>query len=280
MHSDKPLADFEDRHSRALFISDVHLGSTGCQAEKLLTFLKHHDADTIYLIGDIVDGWRLKKVWFWPQFHNDVVQKLLRKARKGTRIIYVPGNHDEFLRDYVGHQFGGIEIMDRCIHESVDGSRFLVIHGDQFDLVVRHAKWLALLGDWAYEAALWSNTWINRIRRRLGFRYWSLSNWAKFKVKNAVNFIGNYEEALAQAAAEHELDGVICGHIHHATISKKGGIRYINTGDWVESCTAIVENEKGEFELISWADEEEKLARRIRAVAALRMPDHKAARAA
>lgn len=261
--------EFQKRNSRTMFLSDVHLGSTGCQADKLLEFLKYHEAETIYLIGDIVDGWRLRKSWYWPQLHNDVVQKLLRKARKGTRIIYVPGNHDEFLRDYVGQQFGGIEIVDRHIHETADGSRFLVIHGDQYDIVVRHAKWLALLGDWAYEFALWSNTWINRIRRKMGFPYWSLSNWAKFKVKNAVNFIGSYEDALAQAAAEDELDGVICGHIHHAVIGEKAGIRYINTGDWVESCTAVVEDQSGKFELISWAHEEEQAERRARAVKAI-----------
>lgn len=252
-------ADFNVEHSRALFISDVHLGSTGCQAEKLLSFLRHHDADTIYLIGDIVDGWRLRKTWFWPQFHNDVVQKLLRKARKGTRIIYIPGNHDEFMRNYIGHKFGGIEIADRYIHETLSGARFLVIHGDQFDIVVRHAKWLALLGDWAYEVALWSNTWINVIRRKLGFGYWSLSNWAKLKVKNAVSFIGKYEEALASAAADDKLDGVICGHIHHATITKRAGIDYLNTGDWVESCTAIVEDKNGRFELVNWTEREAEM---------------------
>ena len=163
---------------RSLFISDVHLGTRAAQAELLLDFLRHNEADTIYLVGDIVDGWRLKSGWYWPQAHNDVAQKLLRKARKGVRIVYVPGNHDEFARDYVGHTFGGIEVVDRIVHETADGRKFLVIHGDQFDVVVRHARWIAFLGDWAYETALVFNTWFNRVRRSLGFGYWSFSAWA------------------------------------------------------------------------------------------------------
>ena len=183
-----------------------------------------------------------------------MVQKILRKARKGTQIKYIPGNHDEFLRSYLGSTFGAIEIVDRAVHETADGRRFLVIHGDQFDVVVRHAKWLAFFGDWAYETALWANTWLNRARRRMGFPYWSLSAWAKLKVKNAVNFIGKFEEALAGEAAEHQLDGVICGHIHHAVIAERAGITYCNTGDWVESCTALVEASDGRLELVRWSD--------------------------
>ncbi len=240
------------RHYRALFLSDVHLGTRGCQSELLLDFLRVHDAETIYLVGDIVDGWRLRRAWYWPQSHNDVVQKLLRKGRKGARIVYIPGNHDEFLRDYIGSHFGGVEVIDSAIHTSADGRRFLVIHGDQFDVVVRHAKWLAFLGDWAYTAALATNTWVNVVRRRLGLTYWSLSAWAKLKVKNAVNFIGKFEEALATEARRLGVDGVICGHIHHATMHDRFGIGYINTGDWVESCTAIVETHDGRFELIRW----------------------------
>src|SRR5690606_8815230 len=173
------------------------LGTKGCQAELLIDFLRHYDADTVFLVGDIIDGWRLKSGWYWPQAHNDVVQKLLRKVRKGARLIYVPGNHDEFLRDYVGSNFGGIDVVEHAIHETADGKRYLVIHGDHFDLVVRHAKWLALLGDWAYGAALTINTYLNVVRRRLGLTYWSLSAWAKLKVKNAVNYIGRFEELLA-----------------------------------------------------------------------------------
>ncbi|WP_026379619.1 UDP-2,3-diacylglucosamine diphosphatase [Afifella pfennigii] len=242
------------QHFRTLFLSDVHLGTRGCQAELLLDFLREHDAETIYLVGDIVDGWRLRRNWHWPQMHNDVVQKLLRKARKGAKLIYVPGNHDEFLRDYLGSHFGGIEVLETAIHEAADGRRFLVIHGDQFDVVVRHARWLAFLGDWAYVTALGANTYVNLVRRRLGFSYWSLSAWAKLRVKNAVNFIGAFEQALAAEAERQGTDGVICGHIHHAAQRQQGGIRYINCGDWVESCTAVAEHHDGRMEIIRWAE--------------------------
>lgn len=240
------------KHYRTLFLSDVHLGTKGCQADLLLDFLRYHDAETLFLVGDIIDGWRLKKGWHWPQAHNDVVQKLLRKARKGAKIVYTPGNHDEFLRSYLGVHFGGVEVVERKVHETADGRRFLVIHGDQFDVVVRHARWLAHFGDWAYVSALWINTWVNKARRTLGFPYWSLSAWAKLKVKNAVNFIGAFEEALCNEARRTEVDGVICGHIHHAAMHSDFGIEYINTGDWVESCTAIVEHHDGHMEVIHW----------------------------
>jgi UDP-2,3-diacylglucosamine pyrophosphatase LpxH len=240
------------RHFRALFISDVHLGARGCQAELLLDFLRYHDADTIYLVGDIVDGWRLRSSWYWPQAHNDVVQKLLRKARKGSRMIYVPGNHDEFLRDYYGTHFGGIEVAERSIHVGADGRRYLVIHGDHFDLVVTQARWLAHLGDYAYTAAIAINRVFNSLRRRFGFGYWSLSQWAKHKVKNAVNYIGEFEKTLVVEARRNAADGVICGHIHHAAIHNKFGVTYINCGDWVESCTAIAEHPDGRFEIITW----------------------------
>lgn len=240
------------RRFRALFLSDLHLGARGAQAELLLDFLKHHDAETIYLVGDIVDGWRLKNGWYWPQPHNDVVQKLLRKARKGSKVIYVPGNHDEFARDYIGLVFGGIEIADSVLHETAHGKKMLVIHGDQFDIVVRHARWLALLGDWAYGAALFLNTWFNRARRAFGIGYWSFSAWAKLKVKNAVNFIGAFEETLAAEASKRGADGVICGHIHHATVRTINGLLYVNSGDFVESCTAAAERMDGAFEIICW----------------------------
>lgn len=242
------------RHMRTLFLSDIHLGTRGSQADLLLDFLKWHDAETIYLVGDIIDGWRLKKGWYWPQAHNDVVQKLLRKARKGARLVYVPGNHDEFLRDYLGTHLGGVELVDRAIHETADGKRLLVIHGDQFDVVVRHAKWLAYLGDHAYDFALALNTVVGKVRRKLGFEYWSLSAWAKLKVKNAVSFIGAFEQALLTEARRVGADGVVCGHIHHATIRDDQEIRYINTGDWVESCTAIVEHHDGRIEMVRWAE--------------------------
>ncbi len=237
---------------RTLFLSDVHLGSRGCQAGLLLDFLKNNDAATIYLVGDMIDGWQLKRGWYWPQAHNDVVQKLLRKARKGVRVIYVPGNHDEFARGYIGSVFGGIEVAGHAYHMTADNKRLLVIHGDQFDIVVKHARWLAVFGDKAYDLALWLNLWFNKIRRRLRFPYWSLSAWAKLKVKNAVKFIGDYEAALAEAARRHQADGVVCGHIHHAAIRDIGGITYVNTGDFVESCTAVAEHDDGRFEILRW----------------------------
>ena len=240
------------RRFRALFISDVHLGTRGCQPDKLLDFLRHHESDTIYLVGDIVDGWALRSSWYWPQAHNDVVQKLLRKGRKGSRVIYIPGNHDEFLRGYYGTHFGGIEVVENAIHEAADGRRFLVVHGDIFDLVVTQARWLALLGDKAYEFALTANRLFNAMRRVLGAPYWSLSKWAKLKVKNAVNFIGAFEKALATEAKHHRVDGVICGHIHTAAMHDEFGLRYINCGDWVESCTAVAERHDGQFEIITW----------------------------
>lgn len=237
---------------RSLFLSDVHLGTRGCQAELLLDFLRHNDASTFYLVGDMIDGWRLKSGWYWPQTHNDVVQKLLRKVRKGARMIYVPGNHDEFARDYVGSVFGGVEVADHAYHVTADKKRLLIVHGDQFDIIVQNARWLAYLGDWAYTFALWLNLWFNKIRRTLGFPYWSLSAWAKLKVKNAVNFISAYEEALAEAARRQNADGVVCGHIHHAAIRNIGGILYVNTGDFVESCTAVAEHRDGRLEILRW----------------------------
>jgi UDP-2,3-diacylglucosamine pyrophosphatase LpxH len=244
------------RRYRTIFISDVHLGTKGCQSRLLLDFLRRTDADTIYLVGDIVDAWRLKQGWYWPQEHNDVVQKLLRKVRKHVRMVYVPGNHDEFLRDYYGIHFGGVEVAEHAIHVGVDGRRYLVVHGDAFDLVVRHARWVALLGDSAYEFALWLNGHLNAVRRHLGLTYWSLSQWAKLKVKKAVNYIGDFENALVTDARKHGTDGVICGHIHHAAIRDFGGIRYMNCGDWVESCTALVETYDGRFQILHWTDVE------------------------
>ena len=241
------------RRFRALFISDIHLGTRGCQAERLLDFLRYHEADYIYLVGDIVDGWQLRSSWYWPQQHNDVVQKLLRQARKGARVIYIPGNHDEFFRDYYGTHFGGVEVAESAMHEGADGRRYLVIHGDHFDLVVTQARWLAHLGDQAYTLAIALNTIFNRARRYLGFPYWSLSKWAKLKVKNAVSYIGEFERTLAAEARRHAADGVICGHIHHAAIHDDFGLRYINCGDWVESCTAVAEHHDGRFEIIQWA---------------------------
>ena len=244
--------DTETRHVRTLFLSDVHLGSKAAKTDFLLDFLRVYDADTIILVGDIVDGWRLKRSWYWPQGCNDVVQKLLRKARKGTRIVYIPGNHDEFLRGFPGTHFGGIEVLDCMIHETADNKRYLVLHGDQFDVVVRNARLLAYMGDWAYDMAIAVNVVLAAVRRRLGMPYWSFSAWAKLQVKHAVNFIGEFQKVVAEEARRNEVDGVICGHIHHAVMEDVGGIHYINTGDWVESCTAIAEHHDGTFELIEW----------------------------
>jgi UDP-2,3-diacylglucosamine pyrophosphatase LpxH len=248
-----PLA--KPQRYRALFISDIHLGTRACQADRLLSFLRHHDADTIYLVGDIVDFWRLRRGACWPQPHNNVVQKLLDMVRKDARMVLVPGNHDEALRDYCGMRFGGIEIQRDCVHETSDGRRFLVMHGDQFDVVLRHARWLAFLGDHSYQLALRCNTPLNWIRRRLGFGYWSLSAYLKQRVKKAVNYIGEFEQALADEARRRGVDGIICGHIHHAADRMFGTIRYLNCGDWVESCTALAETERGEIGIIRWQGE-------------------------
>ncbi|HSK41679.1 MAG TPA: UDP-2,3-diacylglucosamine diphosphatase [Arenibaculum sp.] len=241
------------RRYRAIWISDVHLGTRGCKAEMLLDFLRQTDSEYLYLVGDIVDGWRLKRSWYWPQTHNDVVQKLLRKARKGCKVFYIPGNHDEGFRDYVGHQFGGVIVVEDAVHVTADGRRFLVIHGDRFDAVVKYAKWLAHIGDKAYGILLEFNTWFNYVRRKLGFTYWSLSAYLKHKVKNAVEYIGSYETVLAEEARRREVDGVICGHIHSAEMREMEGVLYCNDGDWVESCTALVEHATGELEIIDWA---------------------------
>lgn len=239
---------------RSLFISDVHLGTKGCQADRLIEFLRHYDTETLYLVGDIVDGWCLRSSWYWPTAHNAVVQELIGLARAGKRLVYVAGNHDEFVREYVGSAFGGLEVVDYAMHRGIDGRDYLVVHGDHFDLVVRHARWLAFLGDAGYRAALASNVWLNRVRSRFGLAYWSFSSWAKLRVKNAVNHIGRFEEALSSDAVRHRAQGVICGHIHHAAIHDHLGVRYINTGDWVESCTGVIEHHDGQFEIVRWTE--------------------------
>jgi len=237
---------------RAIFISDLHLGTRAAQAPAILDFLRHNEADVIYLVGDIIDFWKIRRGPAWNQSHNDVLQKLLRKARKGTRIIFIPGNHDEALRDYCGQTFGGIEIVRDAVHVRTDGRRYLVMHGDEFDVVVRYAKWLAFLGDRSYELALWTNAPLNWLRRHMGLGYWSLSAYLKLRIKTAVNFIGEFEENLSEAARHKGADGVICGHIHHAADRMIGGVHYLNCGDWVESCTAIVETQAGEMRLVRW----------------------------
>ena len=244
-----------DTRYRAVFISDVHLGTRTSQAEALIEFLRETEADTYYLVGDIVDFWRIRRGGHWPQAHNDVMQKLLRKVRKGTRIVFIPGNHDECLRDFAGMRFGGIDVMRNCTHRTATGKRYLVLHGDEFDVVVRTAKWLAFLGDRGYEAALWCNNPLNWVRRHLGLGYWSLSAFLKNRVKRAVSFIGAYEEAVASEAARQHADGIICGHIHHAADRMFGATHYLNCGDWVESCTAIVETMEGDLRLVYWSAE-------------------------
>jgi UDP-2,3-diacylglucosamine pyrophosphatase LpxH len=239
---------------RSIWISDIHLGTRGSQADLLLDFLKRTDSKYLYLVGDIVDGWRMKRHWYWNQSHNDVVQKLLRKARKGTRLIYIPGNHDENFRDFAGHRFGLVVVQREAIHPMADGRRFLVVHGDEFDGVVLYAKWLAAFGDNAYTVALVLNQWLNRARRRLGLPYWSLSAFLKHKVKNAVQYISNYETAIVAHARRRGVDGVICGHIHTAELREIDGITYANDGDWVESCTALVEHFDGRLEILRWAN--------------------------
>jgi UDP-2,3-diacylglucosamine pyrophosphatase LpxH len=250
---DKEQHESGMRRYRAIFVSDLHLGTKACQAEAFIDFLRCHEASRIYLIGDIIDFWRIRRGTYWPQAHNDVLQKLLRKTRKGTDLIYIPGNHDEGMRDYCGTRFGGIAIERHAVHVGSDGRRYLVMHGDEFDVAVRCAKWLALFGDSSYAFALWANTYFNTVRRWLGLPYWSLSAYLKLKVKRAVNFIGDFEVALAQEARRHGAQGVICGHIHHAALRQLGDITYLNAGDWVESRTAIVETEEGVFEIVRWA---------------------------
>ena len=239
-------------HFRSIFISDLHLGTPGCQAEALLKFLKIYTCDNLYLVGDIVDGWQLRRKWYWPQSHNDVIQKLLRKSRKGCRVIFVPGNHDEFGRHFLNHSFGGIEICEEAVHVTADGRKLWVIHGDYFDGVIQCAKWLAYVGDSLYEFTLKLNRYLNQLRARLGMPYWSLSAYLKLKVKKAVNFISDFEVAVANEARNLGYQGVVCGHIHHAEIRNIDGIVYCNDGDWVESCSALVEHADGRLEILKF----------------------------
>ena len=239
---------------RTVWISDLHLGTPGCQARALLDFLRDVDCETLYLVGDIIDGWQLRRSWYWPQAHNDVVQKILRKARKGTRVIFVPGNHDEFARRYVTHSFGGVEVAEECIHVTADGRKLWVTHGDLFDGVIQCARWLAYTGDLAYEFMLKVNRWFNRARARLGLPYWSLSRYLKLKVKRAVSYVSDFEVAVAREARRRGVHGVVCGHIHHAEIREIDGILYCNDGDWVESLTALVEHDDGRLEIIDRGD--------------------------
>ncbi len=247
-------AQSERRKYRTIWISDIHLGTKGCNAELLIDFLDNVDSETMYLVGDIIDGWRLKKKFYWPSTHNDIVWRILKRAKRGTRIVYIPGNHDEMFRQFTGLSFGGVEIRRAAFHDTADGRRLMVLHGDEFDAIMLAHRWLAFLGDALYHVMMGLNRWTNAIRQRLGMPYWSLSKMAKHKVKNAVSVIGRFEQALTLEAQESGVDGVICGHIHYADMHERMGIHYINTGDWVESCTAVVETPEGEFELIRWKE--------------------------
>jgi UDP-2,3-diacylglucosamine pyrophosphatase LpxH len=238
---------------RSAWISDLHLGTPGCQAGPLLDFLRQLECETLYLVGDIIDGWQLRRSWYWPQAHNDVVQKLLRKARKGTRVILIPGNHDEFARKYVQHNFGGVDVADEWTHETADGRLLWVTHGDLFDGVIQCAKWLALVGDTLYTFTLRLNRSLNSLRARLGLPYWSLSKYLKRRVRRAVSYVSDFETAVAREAQRRGVHGVVCGHIHHAELREIGGIVYANDGDWVESLTALVEHADGRLEIVEWA---------------------------
>jgi UDP-2,3-diacylglucosamine pyrophosphatase LpxH len=239
---------------RTIFISDIHLGTAGCQADALLEFLKVHPSEYLYLVGDIVDGWQLRRRWFWPQAHNDVVQKLLRRARKGCKVLFIPGNHDEFAREFIGLQFGGIEVLEDATHKTADGRSLWVTHGDYFDGVIQCAKWLAFLGDNLYEFTLKLNRHLNRLRARMGLPYWSLSAYLKHKVKKALNYVTDFEVAVAGEARARGHDGVVCGHIHRAEMRHIDGTLYCNDGDWVESRTALVEHFDGRLELVCWSE--------------------------
>jgi UDP-2,3-diacylglucosamine pyrophosphatase LpxH len=240
---------------RTIWISDIHLGTRGCNAAMLLDFLDHTDSDTLYLVGDIIDGWRLRKRFYWPAAHNDVVRRVLKRAKRGTRIVYIPGNHDEMFRQFSGLNFGGVEIRRKAIHETADGRRLLIIHGDEFDTIMLAHRWLAFVGDAAYGMLMRLNLVVNNVRQLLKLPYWSLSKHAKHKVKNAVEFISRYEEVVARAAGVRGIDGVVCGHIHNAEIRDINGTAYYNDGDWVEGCTALVEHFDGRMEILHWADE-------------------------
>ena len=268
-----PLSDSSQRlRVRTVWISDLHLGTPGCQAGPLLDFLRTVECDTLFLVGDIIDGWQLRRQWYWPQSHNDVVQKLLRKARKGTKVVFVPGNHDEFARRYVGHNFGGVDVVEDWVHHTADGRKLWVVHGDLFDGVIQCAKWLAVLGDSAYEWTLRMNSHLNSLRARMGLPYWSLSRYLKLKVKRAVNYVGDFEAAVAREAQRRGLQGVVCGHIHHAEMRMIDGVLYANDGDWVESLTALVEHADGRLEIIDWG-----LKMAERAAAAAHIPQRNAA---
>jgi UDP-2,3-diacylglucosamine pyrophosphatase LpxH len=246
---------------RTIFLSDIHLGTRGCQAERLLSFLRHHEAENIFLVGDIIDFWAMSRSVCWTPAQNTVVQKVLKRARHGVKVLLVPGNHDEALREYDGTAFGDIRIVNEHIHVTADGRRLLLTHGDAFDQVTRYHKWVAVLGDVTYNFLVRANGWLSWVRRTLKLTgYWSLAGYAKRKVKSAVSFIYDFEESVVKHVKDRGLDGVVCGHIHAATIRDIDGVTYMNCGDWVDSCTALVEHTDGRIELIEWKEEVASLA--------------------
>lgn len=251
------------RRLRTVWISDVHLGTRASNAGALLDFLRDHEFEMLYVVGDLIDAWQLRRGIYWPQEHNDVIQKLLRKARKGARIIYIPGNHDEMVGGFCG-RYGYIAIEKNAIHLTADGRRVLVMHGHELDTVVQNARWLAFAGDLGYQFLLGLNPLINFVRRRFGLGYWSLSAYAKRRVKDAVNFIGEFEAAVVRYAESYGVEAVICGHIHNAGIRQLGAVTYYNCGDWVESCTALVENFDGEMELLTFCPHGSEIAASVK----------------
>jgi UDP-2,3-diacylglucosamine pyrophosphatase LpxH len=243
---------------RSIFISDVHLGTRDCKADQLNNFLKHNTCETLYMVGDVIDAWRIQQnKWRWKQSHTNVVRRVMGHAKRGTRVVYVAGNHDEFLRPLMpyGINFGNIEVVNQIEHIGLDGKHYLVVHGDLFDGITRLAPWLSFLGDKAYDFVLMLNSKFNWLRHRMGFGYWSLSKYLKGRVKKAVDFIFQFERNLADYCRKRGFDGVICGHIHHAEIKDIDGITYMNDGDWVESCSALVEHWDGRWEIVTWTKE-------------------------
>ncbi len=258
----RPDTSREPVRYRSVFVSDAHLGTAGSQAEKLSAFLKHCQCEHLYLVGDIIDGWRLQSTFFWPQEHTNVIRKILTKSKRGTQVYYVTGNHDDFLRKFVDYELrmGNIRVVNDAVHTTADGRRLFVIHGDLFDVVTRYHRWVARIGDVAYITLLRANRYFNNARARLGYPYWSLSAYAKHKVKSAVNFISEFEKAVAHECRRRGFDGVVCGHIHHAEIKTIEGVTYYNSGDWVESCSALVEHFDGSMEIVYWDDMQGKSA--------------------
>ncbi|HYA84707.1 MAG TPA: UDP-2,3-diacylglucosamine diphosphatase [Candidatus Bathyarchaeia archaeon] len=244
---------------RTVWLSDIHLGSKGCQADKLLAFLKQVECEYLFLVGDIIDIWAMKRQFYWPETHNTIIQKFLRKARHGTKVIYIPGNHDEMFRQYIiDHpiSFGDIEIHQEYLHTLANGKTVLCIHGDYYDVVMKYHKWLAFVGDIGYSILLWLNRHFNYLRKLLRMRYWSISQYIKYKVKSAVSFIGHFEQNVISECKDRGVDCILCGHIHHAEMKQYGDILYLNTGDTVESCTAIVETYNNELVLLGFGKDE------------------------